>query len=77
MWFEVGVGKMDKPVHVKKLTLKLYFTPILFSTTIFEVVYVCPNTDIYVSDIDYMYILFENASEVDFFDRNIKLFKIR
>ncbi len=59
---------MNGYVNVKKLTLKIHFTPILFSNSPFcQVVYVCPNTDIYVSDIDYMYILFENASEVDFF----------
>ena len=61
---------MDGYARIKKTYSKTsFFTDFIFHQSICQVVYVCPNTDIYVSDIDYMYILFENASEVDFLIR--------
>ena len=56
-----GHHKID--LFYKKYNQNTYF---IFHHSICLNVSVCPNTDIYVSDIDCMYILFENVSEVDF-----------
>ena len=66
----MGVGKMDEPADVKKTYSKtLFYTDFIFHNYLFSCICLSKHRYLRLSDIDYMYILFENASEVDFLIR--------